>query len=343
MSVSLEKGLFEGFSYLQSIVTQKVQPETARSQLHVLRERHPDLSMDLFFQEEPYDRSIHYDLLLHEVDEGSLSLSFCPEQTLPWPLRGVHSSREQDLVRINDVLLTVGDAIAQMDFIWNEHAIATQLIDKGLIFQELQENPVDLTEVELQAAMNDFRIMHQLFTAAATQQWMKNRGLTHERFESLVEDSASVAKLRKQVTTGKVEAYFLQHQSKFESAQVVYAILSNWQSAQNMFESMTQQQVSFYEALEKLLAENPQHIIEQSLLQRSYCQDWPLPKDKIFATSTGEVLDPMETEKGFALIKVISRISATLTPDIEMMIRELLFEEWLEDKRQAASVEWYWG
>ncbi len=343
MSVSLEKGLFEGFNYLQSIVTENVQPDTARSQLHVLREHHPNLNMDLFFQEEPYDRSIHYDLLLHEVGLGSLSLSFCPEQTLPWSLRGAHSSREQDLVRVNDILLTVGDAIAQMDFIWNERAMATQLIDKGLIFQAVQENPVELTEAELQAAMNDFRIMHQLFTAETTQRWMKDRGLTHERFESLVEDSASVAKLRKQVTAGKVEAYFQQHQSIFESAQVIYVILSEWQSAQNMFESMTQQQVSFYEALEKQLASNPQHIVEQSLLQRTYCQDWPLPKDKIFAASIGEFLDPIETENGFALVKVISRISATLTPDIEMMIREILFEEWLEDKRQAASVEWYWG
>lgn len=343
MSVSLEKGLFEGFNYLQSIVTQKVQPDTARSQLHVLREHHPDLSVDLLFQEEPYDRSIHYDLLLHEVGLGSLSLSFCPEQTLPWPLRGVHSSREQDLVKVNDLLITVGDAIAQMDFILNEHALATQIIDQGLIFQELQENPIDLTDAELQAAMNDFRIMHQLFTADATQQWMKERGLTHERFEALVKDYASVAKLRKQVTAERVEVYFQQHQSKFESAQVVYVILSDWQSAQNMFESMTQQQVSFYEALEKLLVDNLQHIIEQSLLQRTYCQDWPLPKDKIFAASIGEVLEPIKIDTGFALIKVINRNAATLTPDIEMMIQHLLFQEWLGDKRQAASVEWYWG
>jgi putative peptide maturation system protein len=343
MSVSLEKGLFEGFNYLQSIVAQKVQPDAARSQLHLLRERHPDLSVDLLFQEEPYDRTIHYDLLLHEVGLGSLSLSFCPERTLPWPLRGAHSSREQDLVRVNDVLLTVGDAIAQMDFIWNEHAIATQLIDKGLIFQELQENPVDLTEVELQTAMNNFRIMHQLFTVEATQQWMKNRGLTHERFESLVEDYASVAKLRNRVASGRVKAYFQQHQSAFDSAQVVYVIVSNGQSAQNMFESMTHQQVSFYEALENQLTSNPQHIIEQSLLQRSYYQDWPLPKDKIFAASIGEVLEPLKIDTGFALIKVINRISATLTPDIEMTIQHLLFQEWLGEKRQAASVEWYWG
>jgi putative peptide maturation system protein len=230
-----------------------------------------------------------------------------------------------------------------MDFIGNEHSIATQIIHKALVSQELQENPIDLTDVELQAAMNDFRVLHQLFTANATQQWMKDRGLTHERFEALVKDSASVAKLRKQVTTGKVEAYFQQHQSTFESAQVAYVILSDWQSAQNMFESITQQKVSFFGALEKQLVDNPQHIIEQSLLQRSYYQDWPLPKDKIFAASIGEVLDSLKIDTGFALIKVINRISATLTPDIEMMIRELLFEEWLEDKRQQASVEWYWG
>jgi putative peptide maturation system protein len=344
MSVSLEKGLFEGFNYLQNLVTEKVQPKAARSLLGGLRERHPNINMDLLFQEEPYDRTIHYDLLLHEVGEGSVSLSFCPEHTLPWPLRGAHSSREQDLVKVNELLITVGDAIAQIDFIWNEQALATQIINQGLIFQELQENPIDLTDAELQAAMNDFRILHKLFTASTTQQWMKERGLTHDRFEVLVQDYASVAKLRKQVTAESVKAYFQQHQSTFESAQVAYVILSDWQSTQIMFESITQQKVSFFAALEIQLASNSKHIIEQSLLERSHYQDWPFPKDAVFASaSIGEVLDPVKTEKGFALIKVIDRIAATLTPDIEIVIQDLLFQEWLASKRQEASVEWYWG
>jgi hypothetical protein len=44
-----------------------------------------------------------------------------------------------------------------------------------------------------------------------------------------------------------------------------------------------------------------------------------------------------------AVASIINRNAATLTPDIEMMIQHLLFQEWLGDKRQAASVEWYWG
>jgi putative peptide maturation system protein len=343
MSNKLDKVLPESLSYLKNITQEKTQPIDVRAKLSALKKSYPELKIDLFAQEEAYDGSIHYNLLCHEVGEGSLSLSFCPEQTLPWPLRGVHRSREQDLVKVNDVLLTVGDAIAQIDFIWNEHPFAQRLVDKALIFQELQENPVDLTDIELQTAMNDFRIMHKLFTAEATHQWMKDRGLTHERFESLVEDYASVVKLRRDVTQGRIEEYFQQHQSDFRAVQIVYVIFSDLLSTQNMLENIHQEQVTFYEALGKQLFASSQQVIEQSFLDLYYHQDFILPKDEIFNASAGEMIGPLKTEKGFALINVLNHHPARLTREIENFIQHLLFQEWLDKKRQMASIEWYWG
>jgi hypothetical protein len=49
-----------------------------------------------------------------------VSLSFCPDEELPWPLRGVGRWSDKDLVRVNNTLLRVEDAIAFLDFIWNE-------------------------------------------------------------------------------------------------------------------------------------------------------------------------------------------------------------------------------
>jgi putative peptide maturation system protein len=343
MSSKLDKVLPESLNYLKGITQDKVQPADARAKLSLLKESYPELKIDLFAQEEAYDGSVHYNLLCHEIGKGSLSLSFCPEQTLPWPLRGVHRSREQDLVKVNDVLLTVGDAIAQIDFIWNEHPLAQRLVDKALIFQELQENPVDLTDIELQTAMDDFRIIHKLFTAEATQQWMRSRGLTHETFDSLIWDYASVAKLRRYITKGKVEAYFNQHQSDFRSIQIVYIIFADQQSMQNMIEDMNQKKDGFYRALEVQLFANSQNIIEQSFLDLYHCQDCNLPKDQMFITSAGEMLGPIKTEKGLALINVISHQSARLTSKVDKIIQDIIFKEWLEEKRKTASVEWYWG
>ena len=87
-----------------------------------LRGRHPDLAIDLLAEEEAFDQSVHYDVLLRRAGEGTVSLSYCPERAIPWPLRGVHRWSEAELVRVNANVLQGEQAIACLDFIWDEDA-----------------------------------------------------------------------------------------------------------------------------------------------------------------------------------------------------------------------------
>ena len=63
----------------------------------------------------------------------------------------------------------------------------------------------------------------------------------------------------------------------------------------------------------------------------------------VFAAKTGELLGPLSTETGCALIRVISRLTAHLDQRTWSAIERLLFDEWLAERRRTARIEWYWG
>src|SRR3712207_3109767 len=106
MNNTLERALVDTLEYLMSLVQEGIQPEEARARLRLLQKQHSNMEMDLLWEEEVYDQSVHYDTLLHLGGEGTVSLSFCPDRALPWPMRGVHRWSEKDLVRVNNTVLT---------------------------------------------------------------------------------------------------------------------------------------------------------------------------------------------------------------------------------------------
>lgn len=105
MNAMLPQVLFDMLDYLMMLSREGIRPEEAKARLRTLQQQYPDTGMDLLWEEEAYDRSVHYDILLHLTREGTVSLSFCPDRALPWPMRGVQRWNEADLVRINNTVL----------------------------------------------------------------------------------------------------------------------------------------------------------------------------------------------------------------------------------------------
>jgi putative peptide maturation system protein len=206
--------LSDTLGYLRQLHADGVEPADALAGISTLSQLHPETPVDLLWLEEPYDRSIHYDALIHLPGDGTVSLSFSPERDLPWPLRGVQRWRDRDLGRVNGVVLTVDHAITQLDFIWDQAPIVRRLVDACLIQEALQREPIDVDEVDLQLAMDAFRRARRLFAAADTRRWLADQGLSAEKLEQLIKDQATLRKLRERIAGGRVEEYFREHRGE---------------------------------------------------------------------------------------------------------------------------------
>ncbi len=111
-------------------------------------------------------------------------------------------------MRVNANVLKVDQAIALLDFIWDDARLVERLLNTCLIQEELERSPIELSDAELQLALDEFRISKKLFSAEETHAWLERHGMTHQKLERYVHDSALVARLRDRIAADGVEGTF---------------------------------------------------------------------------------------------------------------------------------------
>jgi len=346
MNESLCAAALDALDYLVILQHEGTRPIEAHSRLQPLRMRHPTLQIDLLAEEVPYDQTVHYDVLLRRVNEATVSLSYCPERVVPWPLRGVHRWSERELVRVNQNVLQMDTAIACLDFIWEEAATIERLVNVCLIREELDRAPIDLTDAELQIAMDRFRAAKKLFKAEDTLRWLSQRGITQEKLERYVSETAIVPKLRDRLVAGQVEAYFAEHRADFDAVRVARLEVADESQARRLARLIRTGEESFFSAAERLFLEASERGVPSkpdlfATIERR--QAAPALREALFAAAPGDCVGPIDVDAGHCLIRILQVIPAELNGRTGAAIKEILFRDWLSRARQSAHIEWCWG
>jgi hypothetical protein len=74
--------------------------------------------------------------------------------------------------------MRINQAIGCIDLIWNERRMMDRLIHVCILEEELEQNPLELSDAELQDAMDAFRRARRLYRAEDTLRWMERQGMT---------------------------------------------------------------------------------------------------------------------------------------------------------------------
>ncbi|WP_433415529.1 TIGR04500 family putative peptide maturation system protein [Microtetraspora malaysiensis] len=307
---------------------------TAGHDLDGFRARYPGARVRLVAQREEYDGSLHHALLIKERDGATISLSWCPDRALPWPLRGVHRAGEHLLLRVNGVETPVARAIACLDFIWDESRLADRLVTDSLVREVLEEEPEPLTDAELQGAMDAFRRARGLLTGGAVRAWMDRNHISHHELEELVVLEASVARLRSRVAAGRVEDWFAAHGYEFDVARVARVEFTEGPRVPAAD--------GFLDAAERAFADGmarPGEVF--ATLRRGELS--PETAGRVFGAAPGTVTGPFATEHGHLLIKVLAVEPAVLDGTVRDLVERRIFAEWIERRRSTAKIEWFWG
>jgi len=294
MKTETKQALLNAFDYLQLLNDDNIKPKDAQTRLQTLRTQNSPLEINLLWEEEVYDNSTHYDVLIRlEEEESTISLSYCPDRALPWPMRGVNRWSDKELVRVNDIVLQMDQAIACIDFIWDEKRIIDRLIKTCLIQEELERKPVELTDDELQFFMNGFRRTHRLYTPEATYEY-----------------EARLIKLRTRVANEQVDSYFEKHQSDFDMAQIALIELSEQSEAQELAKQIQNGELNFYQAAQDSFLSHQE--MPKNLFRVISRRDIPDAFIDVFDVTPGTVLGPIKVDEEYVIIKILSTKSAVL-------------------------------
>jgi putative peptide maturation system protein len=341
MADPLTPALCAALDYLKTLHRDGVRPPEARARLQGLRGQHPEARLDLLWEEEACDYSVHYDALLYRDGEGTVSLSYCPERTLPWPLRGVQRWSEMNLLRVNATVLKVDQAVALLDFAWGDPAMLKRLVHAAIVREALERDPVTVTDDDMQRALDGFRRVHRLYQAADMRRWMAERGLTQEKLEGLVAEMAQLAALRGRVTAGRVEEYFTAHRTDFDSVSFAQFAVADGERARRIADDIRTGAADFYAAAEQSFRDGGPTAGDLFVTVR---------RGKVSAelaaaldAEPGAVVGPIRRGDGYVIARVLTRTPARPDGPTRAAVQDALFEVWLEERRAAATIEWYWG
>ncbi len=325
---------------LRTLARERIPPAQATPRMRELTRRHDRARVELLFEPDAYGDTCHYDAVIDDAD-GAVTIRYCPDRGLPFLLRGAERLSDRDLVRVGDQVLKIRDAMALLDFVWSERPLMKRLVDVCLIEAELARHPVELSDEQVQDALDRLRADNGLESAAATLRWMAERGMTHEALERYACDQAAILALRERTVGAQVDAHFAAQGGDHTAATLAHWRIPDDETGRAFVEDIAHRRLALTEATAAWLARaasGPTPTIER-VLRREL--SGPVAR-AVFEAAPGHlriVRDPGV----ITLVHVFAVHPAQLDEATRERIADELFAAWLDQQRGAASIEWNWG
>jgi putative peptide maturation system protein len=322
---------------LRAAAAERLEPDAAVARLQTLRAAHPDEDLELLWQREPYDGRVHYDALIRDDARGTIQLSWCAPQAVPFLLRGVQRYDEWDVVRVNGVMLSVSETVEALEFLWQEVRLLDRIVDACIVKGELEREPVPIDDETLQLALDQFRVTRGLHSAAATERWLAERGLTHEALEGIVADEVRLMLLRRRVTAPALAQRFLQEPRAFDRVTFTHFQVGTQAEAMRLMDEISRGRELAIVA-EEWLAANGGGALQVVTTFRHCLVGAPQQ------LQPGQLVTCRLDERAWS----VARIRALTPANVDEAtcreeVERVLFDEWLAERRRSAQIDWNWG
>lgn len=207
-----------------------------------------------------------------------------------------------------------------------------KVLQKKVIDKAAGERGLTVTPEEIQVVGDQLRREKRLEKAADTIAWLADQMISVEDLEAGICDRILSQKLAENLFAKDVEKIFVQSKLQFDQIILYQIIVTNLQLAQEIFYEIQEGEISFFDAAHLYdIDENRRHLCGcEGKVYR-----WGLKPDiavAVFSAKPGEVIRPIETDRGYHLFMVEKFIQAELTPERYQEILHNLFNEWLSNE-----------
>lgn len=207
-----------------------------------------------------------------------------------------------------------------------------KVLQKKVIDKAARERGLTVTPEEIQVVGDQLRREKRLEKAADTIAWLADQMVSVEDLEAGICDRLLTQKLAEHLFSKEVEKNFVQNKLQFDQIILYQIIVTNLQLAREIFYQIQEGEISFFDAAHLYdIDENRRHLCGcEGKVYR-----WGLKPDiavAVFSAKPGEVIRPIETERGYNLFMVEKFLPAELTPERYQEILHNMFNEWLANE-----------
>jgi parvulin-like peptidyl-prolyl isomerase len=235
------------------------------------------------------------------------------------------------------ITISKEDIFHQVQYSCKIPEIIEQIVSRKVIISTAEEAGIQVETEELQKVADQIRLTNQLNSADDTWKWLEKNHLSLDDFEEIVYTNLISNKLLNYLFADQVEPYFFEHQLDYMGAVMYEVILSDEDLAIELFYSIKEGEMSFYDVAHKYIEDVELRRKGGYLGAVSRRKLKPEISAAVFTATPPQVLKPIYTSKGVHLILVEEIIQPELKNTLRLQIMSDLFSEWL--KQQLEQVE----
>jgi putative peptide maturation system protein len=335
MNTSLQKTLCDVVLLLKELPRQRSSVESARAHFKRFEEAHHGVRCNLLVDEPPGSNMVDYDILLGPPDGGTVAVSWRPDEGVPWMVQYSDHWAANYVLTVNKHHVSIQSALIYLRTVLNQKPdLMNDLVNKVLIQEAINEAPPTVSNQETEKAVDEFRRSHGLYSAVAMRQWLDEMSLTMAALRELASGNVSARKLRKRVTAGKVQSYFDAHRKDFE-ALTIFRVQAPSKTAAVAI-GKNARLSGLWMSLHKKGSLPPAASGE---LVTKHARDLP---PEFAGASPDTIIGPHHSTEGDWVGQLLQRRAAVLNDSTRARIEDLIFEDWLAERRKRASIRWHW-
>jgi hypothetical protein len=205
-----------------------------------------------------------------------------------------------------------------------------------LLQQAATKLGVKVSADELQRGADAFRMRRGLYTAEATEEWLRSNGATILDLERVAHDEVLAAKLRHALTDADVEGYFDEHRKDFDLGACTTIVVDSEAAAAEIHRRVTEGGEGFHAVRKDVFHSERErggspytHTVE--LWRCAFPEEL---RDAVFEAGAGSVIGPLQIPGAWLVALVEYTRPAVLGADVVQAIQARLFEEWLKAEEE---------
>jgi putative peptide maturation system protein len=332
---SFERALSDAVALLRDLPRDRNSVEEAHALFRRFREALGGVRCDLLVDHPPASDKVDYDILLGTADGSTVVVSWCPDDGTPWNVHYADHWAANYVLTVNGRSTSIQSALVYLNTVLNRRPnLMEELVNGSLILQEIVTARPPVSDAEMQKAVDDYRIGLGLRSAAATRQWLDETGLTASGLRQVVEPRVMARKVRERLTAGRIRPYFDANRKAFDVLTVFRVQTPSKTVAAAL--AKTARRAGLLTAVQKMSG-RPQKTVGQ--LETMYACEFP---NAFSGASAGTIVGPEREPGGYSVAQLIERGTARLDRATRTKIEDMLFKDWLTERRRDASIRWHW-
>ncbi len=208
----------------------------------------------------------------------------------------------------------------------------------ALIRLEAERHGLTVSDDELQGAADEFRISHDLHDAEATEQWLNAHHLTIEEWEQSLEEDALKRKVRDLLTEERIDQHFAENRLTFDAAAISQLIAESEDVARELRSQIIEESADFHTLARRYSKDEATRLSGGYVGRIRRTEMDAALEAAVFGAEPGEVIGPLKTDAGWMLAKVESLQPAQMDDATRALIKQTLFDEWLDEQQRKARI-----